>query len=80
MAANYSSLDEECKKTILEVFKMAQPFQDFYQELQEEAKKEGKKEGREEVITLLLKGGMSVQEVEEKLGMKISQVAILQEE
>ncbi len=70
MAANYSSLDEKSKKTLLEVLVMARPFEDFYQKWREE----GKEEGMEEAVKLLLESGMPIHEVAERLKMKVSKV------
>ena len=46
MGTNYNWIGEPEKSKILEVLRMAQPFQDFYQEFRKEGIKEGKREGR----------------------------------
>ena len=66
---------------------MARPFEDFYRKWKEEGKKEGKevgkeegkKEGKKEAVTLLLKSGMPIYEIAERLDMTVSQVKALTE-
>ena len=48
LGANYSWIEEPYKSQILEVLKMAQPFEDFYETFRQEGKDEGLKEGRDE--------------------------------
>ena len=48
LGANYSWIEEPYKSQILEVLKLAQPFEDFYETFRKEGWNEGLKEGRDE--------------------------------
>ena len=66
---NYSHIEEPEKAKILEVLRMAKPFEDLYKEIEmkgrEEGKEEGRQEARKEFAKRLLQRGTDIEIIKE---------------
>jgi len=69
VGTNYSLLQEPEKSKILEVLRMAQPFQELYQEFEDKGMKKGRTEGKQESACMLLakKFGTDSTELQERI-------------
>ena len=57
---NYSHIEEPEKAKILEVLKMAKPFEDLYKEIESKGREEGRQEARKEFAKTLLQDGIDL--------------------
>ncbi|WP_458413803.1 hypothetical protein ACNQFZ_02600 [Schinkia sp. CFF1] len=60
VTVNYSHINEPEKAKILEVLKMAKPFEDLYKEFEMKGREEGKEEARKEFAKRLFQDGIEI--------------------
>lgn len=62
---NYRNIDEPEKAKILEVLKMAKPFEDLYKEIELKGREEGRQEAKKEFVKRLFERGIDIETIKE---------------
>lgn len=74
VAVNYGHIKEPEKAKILEVLRMAKPFEDLYKEFELIGEKRGRQEEKREIVKNLYQKGIDIRIIAESTGLTINEV------
>lgn len=74
VAVNYGHIKDPENAKILEVLKMAKPFEDLYKEFELIGEKRGRQEEKREIVKNLFKKGIDIKIIAESTGLTVNEV------